>query len=121
MPVDIANVYEEWERSGSVEALREAERDQVIQFIGERVEVANDLATTNQGYEALARLIAAGMFLEEVVSARRDIVERLGKLIEKFKEAAKNVASAVDAARLTIGVRVPFGFSIDLSFDVPKQ
>ncbi len=120
MTADMDQVYATWMRTGSVEFARETDAADIVSFLEQRLAEVEALAEDDGAYDALAALAALNAFLGATLQARRDVLDRLGDVIERFKDVAQLIGRRVAADSLTIGVGVPFGVSVSLSFAIHR-
>ena len=111
-------VYATWMRTGGIDVARDADAADIVTFVQQRLAEIEALAEEKGSHHALAALATLNAFLGETVHARRDVLDRLGDVIERFKDVAVKIGQRVAADGLTIGVGVPFGVSVSLSFAI---
>ena len=115
MTAEMDQIYAAWMRTGSVDVARDTDAADIVSFVEQRLAEVEALAEDEGAYHALAALNA---FLGETLHARRDVLDRLGEVIERFKDVSDTIGQRVAADSLTIGVGVPFGVSVSLSFAI---
>ena len=120
MTADMDQVYAAWMRTGSVDVARDTDAADIVSFVEQRLAEVEALAEDQGAYHALAALAAMSAFLGDTLHARRDVFDRLGDVIERFKDVADTIGQRVAADSLTIGVGVPFGVSVSLSFAIHR-
>lgn len=92
-----------------------------MRFVEQHLAEVEALAADQGAYHALAApaapaaLATLNAFLGETLHARRDVLDRFGDVIARFKDVADTIGPRVGADSLTIGVGVPFGVSVSLS------
>ena len=120
MTADMDQVYAAWMRTGSVEVARDTDAADIVSFVEQRLAKVEALAEDEGAYQALAALAALNAFLGETLHARRDVLDQLGDVIERFEDVAQLIGRLVGPDSLMIGVGVPFGVSVSLSFAIKR-
>jgi len=111
-------IFEEWESSGTISAPNIKRVEEIFELLMKVKLGEVETSVDADPHFAFAQLIALTSFLNAVATKRPSIIKRLGKWVKKLQAVANALAKKLGANGFSIGVQIPAGVSVDLSFPV---
>jgi hypothetical protein len=115
----ISGVLERWEYQGEMTlemaGIIENNFDELMEH--ELGEINRNLSNQESDI-AFARLTRLSSFINAASAKKPSIIRKLDKWVNKIKTTVNSLAKKLGAKSFSIGISMPFGLSIDLSFDI---
>jgi len=111
-------VLEKWELTGEMVPAMAQVIDQQLDDLMERELSEVESSVDTKPHLAFARLTRLISFLNAALMRRPSIIRRLEKWVQKVKAVANALGKKLGANGFSIGVGLPIGVSIDLSFPI---
>jgi hypothetical protein len=106
--------FENWQGDGAMDAGRAKAVEESLTPASLRGFLkTDDWATSEATFADVVGLIC---FLNEAARVRASILEKLAEHVEEFRDALVKIAARLKATSFTIGVSVPIGVSVSLTF-----
>lgn len=116
---EVFNVVETWEFQGEMTLEMARVIDQNIdELLKSELGQVDKLLEDDKPEAAFARLTRLTSFLNTGVTKLPSIIRRLEKWVNRIKSTLNALAKKIGANGFSIGIAVPVGVSIDLSFPI---
>ena len=114
----VFDVLEQWEVAGEMtDSMAGAIAEQFDQLMQHELEEIDTLAYQYKPDVAFCRLLRLIYVLNMAIAKRPSILEQLAKHLAELRDKARKVAKKFEANGLTLGLQVPLGLYIEVSFD----
>ncbi len=115
---EVVGVFERWQATGEMTpAMAEVVEAQLEPFMDFEFDNVDRLAQSDP-YVAYAFMLQSQAFLNSALSVRPSIMSKLSGQVSKLSAKLKALGKKLAAATFSIGVGLPVGVSIRLSFPV---
>ena len=113
------DLFENWLSTGQITIELSEERiSELDDLVQTQLQDIEDLIDNNMAEKAFANLALLTSFINAAASKRPSILNKLKKWVKKFKNLTNRLAKKLGADGFSIGVSVPLGLTIELSFPI---